>query len=215
MPPQVSEAQSEILHAQIVPAFLEMLDSAPALEDPAELELLAATVLVALEQPELPAGAAVVVLAAIEARRDPDAEGVLAAIAVLAGEPLAAHAATRAQRLAAAGIASPAAARVGLLAVQEAVRIEGASVELLVALLCRPGVREVQAAMLAIEHEHTGGALVECALAPPARFHDARELLDGIDGASAPEPVAPDELAERAAAAARAGTADRRARAHG
>ena len=48
-------------------------------------------------------------------------------------------------------------------------RIEGAEAELLVALLRRPGAREVQAAMLAIEHEHTGGALVQCALAPPAR----------------------------------------------
>jgi hypothetical protein len=203
MPPQVSEAQSEILHEQIVPAFLEILDDAPALEDPAELEQLAATVLVALAQPELPADAVSAVLAAIEARRNPDAAGVLAAIAVLAAEPLAAQAAAGAQRLAGDGIASPAAAALGMLAVEEAVRIEGAGVELLVALLRRPGAREVQAAMLAIEHEHTGGALVQCALAPPARFHDARELLDGVDGASAPEPVAPGELAARAVTAAR------------
>jgi hypothetical protein len=203
MVPQASEARSEVLHDQIVPALLAMLDGTPALEDPAELEQLAATALVALEQPEMPADAVSVVLAAIEARRDPGAAGVLAAIAVLAAEPLAAHAAAGAQRLAADGIASPAAAGLGMLAAQEAVRIEGASVELLDALLRRPGAREVQAAMLAIEHEHTGGALVDCALAPPARFQDARELLDGIDGASAPEPVAPGELAARAVAAAR------------
>src|SRR4051794_534005 len=203
MAPQVSEAQSEILHEQIVPVFLEMLDDAPAFEDPAELEQLAATVLVALEQPDMPADAVSAVLAAIEARREPHAAGVLAAIAVLAAEPLAAQAAAGAQRLAGDGIASPAAAALGMLAVQEAVRIEGAGVELLVALLRRPGAREVQAAMLAIEHEHTGGALVQCALAPPARFHDARELLDGVDGASAPEPVAPGELAARAVTAAR------------
>ena len=202
MPPQVSEVQSEVLHEQIVPAFLAMLDTAPGLEGPAELEQLAATVLVALEQPELPADAVSTVLAAIEARRDPVAAGVLAAIAVLAAEPLAAQAAASTQRLAADGIACPAAG-LGMLAVREAVRIEGASVELLVALLRRPGAREVQAAMLAIEHEHTGGALVQCALAPPARLHDARELLDGIDVASAPEPVAPGELAERAVTAAR------------
>ncbi|MGH2716881.1 MAG: hypothetical protein ACRDM7_23925 [Thermoleophilaceae bacterium] len=203
MPPQVSEVQSEILHEQIVPAFLQMLDSAPALDDPAELEQLAATVLVALEQPDIPADAVSAVLAAIEARRDPDAAGVLAAIAVLATEPLATHAAASTQRLASEGIVSRAAAGLGMLAVQEAVRIEGAGVELLVALLRRPDSSEVQAAMLAIEHEHTDGALVQCALAPPARFHDARELLDGIDGASAPEPVAPGELAARAVAAAR------------
>jgi hypothetical protein len=143
------------------------------------------------------------VLAAIEARRDQGAAGVLAAIAVLAAEPLAAQAAASTERLAGDGIASPAAAALGMLAVEQAVRIEGAGVELLVALLRRPGAREVQAAMLAIEREHTGGALVQCALAPPARFHDARELLDGIDGASAPEPLALGELAARAVAAAR------------
>src|SRR3954452_12198530 len=197
----VSQARSEVLHEQIVPAFVAMLDDALPLNDSAELEQLAATVLVALEQPEMPAEVAAAVFAAIEARRDPDAAGVLAALAALAGEPLAAQAASRMQRLAADGIIS-AAAGVGMLAVQEAVRVEGAGVELLVALLRRPGAPEVQPAMLAIEHEHTGGALVQCALAPPARFRDARDLLDGVAGASAPEPVAPGELAVRVVAAA-------------
>jgi hypothetical protein len=197
----VSEVRSEVLHEQIVPAIVAMLDDAPPLDDPAELEQLAATVLVALEQPEMPAEVAAAVFEAIEARRDPDAAGVLAALAALAAEPLAAQAASGAERLAADGIVS-AAAGVGMLAVQEAVRVEGAGVELLVALLRRPGAREVQPAMLAIEHEHTGGALVQCALAPPARFKDARDLLNGVEGASAPEPVAPGELAARAVAAA-------------
>src|SRR4051794_11434494 len=198
---EVSQARSEVLHEQIVPAFVAMLDDASPLDDPAELEALAATVLAPLEQPEMPAEVAAAVFAAIEARRDPDAAGLLAALAALAGEPLAARAASGAERLAADGIVSAAAA-VGMLAVQEAVRVEGAGVELLVALLRRPGAREVQPAMLAIEHEHTGGALVQCALAPPARFKDARDLLDGVEGASAPEPVAPGELAERVVAAA-------------
>jgi hypothetical protein len=198
----VSKARSEVLHEQIVPTFVAMLDDASPLGDPAVLEQLAATLLVPLEEPEMPAEVAAAVFEAIEARRDPDAAGVLAALAALAAEPLAAQAAAGAQRLAGDGIASPAAAALGMLAVQEAVRIEGAGVELLVTLLRRPGAREVQPAMLAIEHEHTGGALVQCALAPPARFHDARELLDGVDGASAPEPVAPGELAARAVTAA-------------
>ena len=203
MPPEVSEFKSEIVHEQIVPAFLTMLDDAPPLECPAELEQLAAGVLAALEQPELPAEVVPVVLEAIEARGDADAAGVLAAFAVLAAEPLAGCARAGVERLAAEGIASPAAAGVGTLAVEEAMRIEGAGVELLVALLRRPGAPELQAALLAIEHEHSDGALVLCALTPPALFADARELLDGIDGASAPEPVAPAELAARAVAAAR------------
>jgi hypothetical protein len=105
-------------------------------------------------------------------------------------------------RLAAEGIASPVAARIGTLAVKEAVRVEGAGVELLIALLRRPRGRTVQAAMLAIEHDHSGGALVRCALAPPAAIKDARELLDGIDGAGAPEPLTLGELTERAVTAA-------------
>src|SRR3954454_1635625 len=199
---EVSQARSEVLHEQIVPAFVAMLDDASPLDHPAELEQLAATVLVPLEQPEMPAAVAAAVFEAVEARRDQDAGGVLAALAALAAEPLAAQAASGAQRLAADGIVS-AAAGVGMLAVQEAVRVEGAGVELLVALLRRPGAREVQAAMLAIEHEHSGGALVQCALAPPARIKDAGELLDGIDGAGAPEVLTPGELAACAVSAAR------------
>src|SRR5512144_791362 len=193
----VSKARSEVLHEQIVPAFVAMLDDASPLDDPAELEQLAATVLVALEQPEMPAEVAAAVLEAIEARRDADAAGLLAAVAALAAEPLAGRARAGAQRLAPEGITWPAAAAVGTLTVKEALRIEGAGVELLVALLARPGAQGVQAAMLAIEHEHTGGALVQCALAPPAPFTDARDLLAGIEGASAPDRVAPGELAAR------------------
>ena len=103
MPSQISEAQSEILHEQIVPAFVAMLDDASPLEDPAELEQLAATVLVPLEQPEMPEEVGSAVVEAIEARRDADAAGVLAALAVLAAEPLAAQAHASAERLAADG----------------------------------------------------------------------------------------------------------------
>src|SRR3954452_2825607 len=116
----VSEARLEVLHEQIVPAFVAMLDDASALDHPAELEQLAATVLVPLEQPETPAAVAAAVFEAIEARRDAEAAGVLAALAALAAEPLAAQAASGAERLAGDGIVS-AAAGVGMLAVQEAV----------------------------------------------------------------------------------------------
>ena len=203
MPSEISEVQSEILREQIVPAFVAMLDDAPPLGEPAELERLAATLLIALEQPEIPAEVASAVIEAIDARRDADAAGVLAAIAVLAAEPLAGQARASARRLAGEGIVSRAAAGVGTLAVQEAVRIESAGAELLVVLLARPGVREVQAAILGIEHQDTGGALVDCGLTPPAPVSEARELLDGVDGAAAPRPIAADELAARVLAAAR------------
>ena len=76
MPSKISEAQSEVLHEQIVPEFLTMLDDAPALESPAALEHLAAALLVPLEQPELPAEVASAVVDAIAARRDLRAAGV-------------------------------------------------------------------------------------------------------------------------------------------
>ena len=62
MPFNVTEAQSEILRRQIVPQFLEMLDDESSLSEPAQLEQLAATLVIPLEQPEMPAdvGAAVV-----------------------------------------------------------------------------------------------------------------------------------------------------------
>jgi hypothetical protein len=110
-----------------------LLDDAPPLEDPAELEQLAATLLIPLEQPEIPATVVAAVLDAIVARGDENAAGVLAALAVLAAEPLAGQANASAQRLAGAGIVSRAAAGVGTLTVQEAVRIESAGAELLVA----------------------------------------------------------------------------------
>jgi hypothetical protein len=127
---------------------------------------------------------------------------VLGALAALAAEPLAGQAGARAQRLAGEGIASHAVAGVGTLAVQEAVRIESRGDELLVALLARPGAQEVQAAILGVEHHNTGGALVDCVLSPPTAVSEARELLDGADGAVT-QPIAADELADRVRAAAR------------
>jgi hypothetical protein len=91
---------------------------------------------------------------------------------------------------------------VGTLAVHEAVRIQSDNAELLLALLARPGTDQVQVAVLGIEHEDTGGALVECALTPPTPVAEARELLAGADG-TVTELIAPGELSERAKTAAR------------
>ncbi len=81
-------------------------------------------------------------------------------------------------------------------------RIQGNEVELLIALLARPGAEEVQAAILGIEHESTGGALVDCALTPPTAVSEARELLDGADG-TVTQPIEADELGDRVRTAAR------------
>ncbi len=203
MPSNVSEVQTETLHEQIVPEFVAMLDDATALDDPAELEQLAAAVLLALEQPEMPGEVAAAVLRAIEARHDANAAGLLGSLAILGAESLAAQAKASADRLAGEGIVSPAAAGVGTLAAQEAVQIEGPGVEVLIALLQRPGAQDVQAALFAIEHQDTRGALVECALVPPAPMAEARDLLGGVDGGGAPVPITSDELTARIVTAAR------------
>ncbi|MGB0091785.1 MAG: hypothetical protein WBP81_04550, partial [Solirubrobacteraceae bacterium] len=75
MPSQISEAQSQILREHIVPDFLAMLEDAPSLADPAEVEHLAAVLLVPLEQPEIPPEVGFAVVEAIAARRDADAAG--------------------------------------------------------------------------------------------------------------------------------------------
>ncbi len=203
MPSQISEVRPDIPYEQIASELTAILDEVPPLEDPAEFEQLAVTLLIVLEQPEIPAEVLSAVLEAIQARRDANAAGVLAALGVLAAEPLAGQARAGVQRLAGEGIVSAAASGVGTLAVAEAVRIESASAELLVALLARPGARAAQAAILGIEHQETAGALVDCGLTSPAPLAEARELLDGVDGATAPQPIRADELAARVLAAAR------------
>ena len=199
-----TEVQSEVLQRQIVPQFLEMLDDEP-LSDPAQLEQLAATLLIPLEQPEMPAEVGAAVVRAIEARRDETSAGVLAAFGALAAQPLADQAREGLRRLADERVASPSMSAIGTLTVGEAVRIEHVSgdAEILAALLARDEGNEVQAAIFGIERRETGGALVECVLAPPAPADEARDLFNAVDGAAPPQPIEPQELTRRVIAAAR------------
>ena len=204
MPSNVTEVQSELLQRQIVPQFLEMLDDESSLSDPAQLEQLAATLLVPLEQPEIPAAAGAAVMRAIEARGDATSAGVLAAFGALAARPLADQAREGLRRLADEGVVSPSGSVIGTLMVAEAMRIEHVSgdAEVLAALLARDDSSEVQAAIFGIEHRETGGALVECVLASPAPADEARDLIDAVDGAAPPQPIEPQELTRRVIAGA-------------
>ena len=200
----VTEAQSEILQRQIAPQFLEMLDDESSLSHPAQLEQFAATLLIPLEQPAMPVEVGAAVLRAIEARRDATSAGVLAALGALAGQPLADQAREGLRRLADEGVATPSKSAIGTLTVGKAMRIEHVSgdAEVLAALLAREDGNEVQAAIFGIEHRKTGGALVECVLAPPAPADEARDLIDAVDGAAPPQPIEPQELTTRVIAAA-------------
>ena len=204
MPSNVTEAQSEILQRRIVPRFLEMLDDESSLSHPAQLEQLAATLLIPLEQPEIPKDVGAAVLRAIEARRDATSTGVLAALGALAAQPLADRAREGLRRLAEEGVALASTSAIGTLTVGEAIRIEHVSgdAEVLAALLARDDCNEVQAAIFGIEHRETGGALVECVLAPPAPADEARDLIDAMDGAAPSQPIEPQELTIRVIAAA-------------
>jgi hypothetical protein len=154
---------------------------------------------VPLEQFEMPQQVASAVLDAIEARGDVDAAGLLAALGVLAAEPLAGRSRAGVQRLAEQGVVSPIAAGVGML-----VLIDCPDAELLVVVLRRPGAREVQAALLGIERQDTGDALTACSLTPPTPIAAVHELLsDGVHYGAAPVPIAAEELTARVLAAAR------------
>jgi hypothetical protein len=79
----------------------------------------------------------------------------------------------------------------------------GDDAELLLALLERPRTRRLQVAILGIEREETGGALVECVLTPPLPAAEARALLETTaDDRAYAEPIAVGALAARAVSAA-------------
>ncbi len=199
----LSGAEQAVLEEQLVPAFREMLEMGARTDDPAELERLAATLLIPLELPGMPPAVAEAFVGEIERRADEDAAGVLAALAVLASGENARAARASLERLARAGVTSALTPRLGTATVREATRIVGDDAELLVLILGRPRTRRLQVAMLGIELEETGGALVDCVLTPPLPAAEARSILaEALAGDGAPEPIGIEGLAARAASAA-------------
>jgi hypothetical protein len=193
-----------VLHDQIVPAFSAILGDEPLPDDPAELEQIAATLLVPLGLPGVPAEVPAALLAEIEQQADASAAALLQALAVVAGEPLAAQARAAARRLGDAGIESPVARKLGMLTVHEAASIDGGDAELLVAHLRRPGTRKTQLALLGIDRGESG-ALVSCMLTPPVGAAAARRIIEAVEldgGAAGAQPLAAEELTASARAAA-------------
>jgi hypothetical protein len=199
----LSGAEQAVLEEQLVPAFREMLDMGARASDPAELERLAATLLVPIELPGMPPGVAEAFVGEIERRGDVDAAGVLAALAVLGSGEVAGAARASLERLAGDGVTSPLTPRLGTATVREATRIAGEDAELLVVVLGRPRMRRLQVAMLGIELEETGGALVECVLTPPVPAGEARSMVaEALGGGVASEAIEIEALASRVASAA-------------
>ena len=161
----------------------ELLDDGEEMEDVAAAERLGVAFLamgqVSGAGPELARTA----LESLEESGDARAAGVLAAMAVFARPPLAEEAGAALERLHLAGVRSPVEGQVGTLVVEEARRLELGPGEVLVALLRRPGAREVQAAMVIVEREETGGAAVGGSLSPPGPPRSLERALRKMAGA--------------------------------
>src|SRR5450755_1392542 len=129
--------RSELPPEHLVAELVGVLDDALAMDDPADLELLAGTLLLPISIPEVPEPARRVVIDAIEARADPIAAATLAALAVLAPSPLAAYAHQAGIRLAGRGVTHPSVARIGTLSVDAATAGADEDTEVIIAALAR------------------------------------------------------------------------------
>lgn len=167
--------RSELPPEHLVAELVGLLDDAAEIDDPADLELLAGTLLLPISFPEVPEAARRVVVDAIEARADPIASATLAALAVFAPSPLGAHAHEAAVRLADRGITHPSVPYIGTLSVDSAAAGADGDAEVIVALLARPGSRDRQVLIVGIDV--ATDALIECMLTPPLPRREAERLL--------------------------------------
>jgi hypothetical protein len=193
----------ELPPEHLVAELVGLLDDAFEIDDPADLELLAGTLLLPISIPEVPEPARRVVIDAIETRADPIASAALAALAVLAPSPLAAYAHEAAVRLAGRGVTHPAVARIGTLSVDSAAAGADEDTEMIVAVLARPGSRDRQVVVVGIDVAND--ALIECMLTPPLPRREAERLLrKPTNDPDAPPlaPLATEELAARVIATA-------------
>ena len=188
------------LRGRVEELIVDFLDRAPECPEPADLEYEAASLLALLELPPLVELAAVMP-ELVERRGDRRAAGLLEALAALSREPLAGQARAALERLRAGGVESPLAGRVGRVELSEARIIEDEAADRLLVVLRRPREREAQLALLVVEHDETGGALIEGLLTPPAARREVRSVLrDALRGVGH-RTLAGAELAERLRAA--------------
>ncbi len=190
--------RSELPPEHLVAELVGLLDDAPEIDDPADVELLAGTLLLPISIPEVPERARRVVIDAIEARADPIASAALAALAVFAPSPLAAYAHDAAVRLAGREVTHPAVAQIGTLSVDSAAAGADDDTEMIVAVLARPGSRDRQVLVVGIDVAND--ALIECMLTPPLPRREAERLLRKPTNHPDAPPLAPlatEELAAR------------------
>jgi len=199
----VDSAQLDSLRRQVGGDVATML--AVAGTDVAVVELLAASLLASFQAAGAPIELPEAVLDAVGAPGDARSACLLAAMGVLGRPPVADMARDRLERLHRMGIRSPIEDRVGSLEVVEAQVAEGEGLEVLLALLSRPGQRDPQLAMVVVDHEEHGGYAVDGFLSPPirARSITAAVRKAGWRGETMPRGVAvgTSDLAEALGAA--------------
>ncbi len=169
-------------------------------DDAAGAERLGGALLAMAQVPDVGVELAGASVEALEKAGDARAAGVLAALAVLARPPLAKKATAVLERLHRVGVRSPVEETVGTLQVEEARRVDVAPGQVLAALLRRPGEDQVQAALVIVEHDQTGGAAVGGSLSPPGRLRSLRRVVHKIAGDGGCD-MSPGELREALAAA--------------
>ena len=177
----------------------ELLGDGEDVGDAAVAERLGAAFLAMGQVPGAGPELAAASLEALEAAGGARGAAVLAAMAVLARPPLAEDAGASLERLHLAGVRSSAEGEVGTLVVEEARRLALGTGEVLVALLRRPAAHQVQAAMVIVEHEKTGGAAVGGSLSPPGSPRSLRRALAKMAGVVAggrSSVVSPGDLTE-------------------
>lgn len=147
----VDSAQLDSLRRPVRGDVATML--AVAGTDVAVVELLAASLLASFQAAGAPIELPEAVLDAAGAPGDARSACLLAAMGVLGRPPVADMARDRLERLHRRGIRSPIEDRVGTLEVVEAQVAGGEGLEVLLALLSRPGQRDPQLAMVVVDHE--------------------------------------------------------------
>jgi hypothetical protein len=179
----------------------QFLDETPDHPEPADLEYDTASLLALLDLPPF-AEVAGLVPSVAQRRGDPRAAALLETVAALAREPLAGQARAALDRLQASGVKSPLAGRVARVELSDARIIEDQAADRLLVVLRRPREREAQIAILVVEREETGGALIEALVTPPAPRREVRSVLREALAGVQDRTLAGEELGPRLQAAA-------------
>jgi len=181
----------DALRDDLTTAFTELVEDADALADAATVERLLCMGVLPLDDPDLPDEAIAAAVAALE-QQGTRAAPLLAAAELLGTPRLRAIASAALERLRAQDGELRAPAGLGQLRLRDSLGLRSDEADIYLLSLARPGDSREQTAMVVVEHEETGGALVEGFLGEPEAPSEAARLREQIIG-KAPEPLVREE----------------------